>query len=145
MISVGFQTLRAELDRWAGADKVATLWLRDDDAVKPTGALEHLLDVTAAHAVPVTLAVIPAHTGEALAQRLETAPLTEVAVHGWSHTNYAPPEEKKQELGAHRPREVVLKELAAGLVHLAALHGDRFVPVLVPPWNRIDAELIPAL
>ncbi len=140
-----FEPVMRELDRWQAAGKTARFWLRDDDAVEPTPALGQLLAVTAAHGVPVTLAVIPEPAGPELAERLAAAPQAEIAVHGFAHANHAPPGQKKQELGAHRPQEVVLAQLRAGFGKLRALHGDRFVPLLVPPWNRIDPALIPHL
>jgi hypothetical protein len=93
----------------------------------------------------VTLAVIPAGTGEALAARLERAVGVSVAVHGWAHANHAPAGEKSQELGAHRPVGVVLEELAEGFARLKTLHTARFVPVLVPPWNRIAPQVAEGL
>jgi hypothetical protein len=139
------RVITEELDRLQQAGKVARCWLRDDDAVEPSMPLERLLEITGAFSVPLTLAVIPAYTGEALAQRLERAPSCSVAVHGWSHVNYAGAGEKKQELGCHRPASEVLDELQRGFSHLAGLHPNRFVPMLVPPWNRIDAGLVPRL
>lgn len=137
--------LLEELDRWHAAGKRASFWLRDDDAIEPTPALDRLLQLAGRHDVPVALAVIPAHTGEPLARRLENAPHATVTVHGWSHHNHAPPDEKKQELGGHRPAETVIAELADGFTLLSSLHAERFVPVLVPPWNRIDGRLFPHL
>lgn len=139
------QLLRETLDRLADQGQKVKLWLRDDDAVMPTAALDALLAMTAAHTIPVTLAVIPEHTGDALARRLDTAPHAFVAVHGWSHANHAPDGEKKQELGPSRPVEIVLAELKSGLQKLKGLHDTRFIPMLVPPWNRIAAELLPPL
>lgn len=138
-------TIVGELDRWRQAGKVAQFWLRDDDAVEPTVALDRLLNISAAFSVPLTLAVIPAHTGVALVERLQPEPLCSVAVHGWSHRNHAGPDEKKQELGQHRPAADVLDELKRGFDQLAALYGEQFVPMLIPPWNRIDAALLPEL
>ncbi|NNU50801.1 polysaccharide deacetylase [Rhizobium sp. WYCCWR 11279] len=137
--------LRRELDRWQAAGRVARFWLRDDDAVEPTQALETLMTLARQSEVPLTLAVIPGLTGEALAARLVEDAAVAVAVHGWSHTNHAGPERKKQELGGDRPADVVLGELGEGFRLLQRLHPARFLPVLVPPWNRIDAALIPAL
>jgi len=135
-----------ELDRWHAAGKTATFWLRDDDAILPTAALDQLLDVTARHQAPVTLAVIPAGTGVPLADRLSQASHAAVAVHGWAHVNHASQGEKKQELGGPaRPAETVLAELEAGFGRLVDLFGVRFVPLLVPPWNRIDMDLLPFL
>lgn len=140
-----FAPLMRELDRWQAAGRVADFWLRDDDATEPTPALDRLLALSAEHGAPVTLAVIPEPTGEVLVQRLASAPLAEVAVHGWAHVNHAPPSEKKQELGGHRPASIVLGQLRQGFGKLHVLHGARFVPLLVPPWNRIDRALIPEL
>lgn len=145
MTDAEWAPLTDELDAWARTGRVARFWLRDDDAVEPTEALERLLALSASHAVPVALAVIPAFTGAALARRLAAASDAEVAVHGWSHENFAPPGQKKQELGAHRPAGVVLSSLQRGVSNLAQLFGPRFVPVLVPPWNRIDPALVPRL
>ncbi|MBX4924609.1 polysaccharide deacetylase family protein [Rhizobium binae] len=140
-----FEPLQRELDRWQAAGRVARFWLRDDDAIEPTPDLERLLAVTGESAVPLTLAVIPGLTGEALAARLTAESAVNVAVHGWSHTNHAGPGRKKQELGGDRPAEIVLGELAEGFRLLERRHPARFLPVLVPPWNRIDSALIPAL
>lgn len=137
--------LHAELDRWQGAGMTARFWLRDDDAVEPTPELERLLVLTEAHEIPLTLAVIPEHTGEALARRLDACRAINVAVHGWSHTNFAGEGEKKQELGVHRAAADILSELKAGFEKLGELYPTAFAPVLVPPWNRIAASLVPEL
>ncbi|MBL8583754.1 MAG: polysaccharide deacetylase family protein [Rhizobiaceae bacterium] len=140
-MSDDWEPLVKELARWEEAGRVAEFWLRDDDAVEPTPALDRLLDLTGRFAVPVCLAVIPAYTGGPLAERLAQAPQASVAVHGWSHANHASPAEKKQELGPHRPPEAVLSELSLGLERLTRLYGGRVDPVLVPPWNRIHRSV----
>lgn len=136
--------LRA-LDLRATSGNPAKLWLRDDDAIEPTAELDQLLDLSEAANVPVTLAVIPAQSGQALAKRLDAAKGVSVAVHGWSHTNHAHAGEKKQELGPHRPTEQVLDELARGFNHLGHLNPQQFTPVLVPPWNRIAPHIVAEL
>jgi len=140
-----WRPLVEELARRQRAGRKAEFWLRDDDAVDPTPALDRLLGLTGEFAVPLTLAVIPALTDEQLVARLDEAPHVTVAVHGWAHRNHAPEDQKKQELGPHRPREAVLDDLARGLSHVTGLHGARAVSMLVPPWNRIDAGLVSAL
>jgi hypothetical protein len=140
-----WQPLRNELQRFAAAGRTAKLWLRDDDALEPTPALDRLLDLAGSFEVPLTLAVIPATTGEMLAKRLRQEGRVTVAVHGWSHTNHAAGDRKKQELGLDRPGPVVLSELKAGFDKLKALFPAHFVPVLVPPWNRIAPTLLPPL
>lgn len=136
--------LRA-LDARARSGQPALLWWRDDDAVEPSPQLDRLLRLSRDRGIPATLAVIPAPTGAALAERLNGLGGITVAVHGWSHRNHAPAGEKKQELGAHRPADVVLAEIATGFARLRGLHGARLVPVLVPPWNRIAPEVVSGL
>ncbi|CAN7697567.1 polysaccharide deacetylase family protein [Phyllobacterium sp. LjRoot231] len=140
-----WQPLQEELARWINANRNARFWLRDDDAVKPTAALERLLALGSEHAVPLTLAVIPAHAEAQLARRLAHEDSVTVAVHGWSHENHAPKNEKKQELGPHRALNVVTAQLSDGCKLLEELFPKRFVPVLVPPWNRMDPLLPPEL
>jgi hypothetical protein len=137
--------LAAELDAWAAAGRRADLWWRDDDAVAPGPKLERLFDVTAA--TGLLLAVIPARAEDALGPAVAAAPDVRVGQHGYAHINHAP---KGQglgawELGLHRGEAAVLAELDAGRERLAALFGARFLPVVVPPWNRIDAALFAPL
>lgn len=140
-----WQRLADELERWTLAGRQPRFWLRDDDAIIPTQALDRLLWLTARAGVPVALAVIPALTDGRLEDRLASETLATVLVHGWAHENHAPEGRKKQELGTHRPVEQVCAELAAGLALLERLHGQKAAPMLVPPWNRIAAEVIPGL
>ncbi|WP_288429266.1 polysaccharide deacetylase family protein [uncultured Agrobacterium sp.] len=133
------------LDWLAGEGRVADLWLRDDDATEPTPALDRLLALSQTYAVPMTLAVIPEPTNEALAKKLSGTTDIDIAVHGWAHKNHAEPDEKKRELGLHRGKDIVLRELEAGFSKLRELHPSRFVPMLVPPWNRIDQGIIDGL
>jgi len=145
MIEDEWAPLRRELARWDRAGRRPTFWLRDDDAVEPTPALEQLLALCDRYQVPVVLASIPAHATQALADRLASTPLTTVAVHGWSHQNHAPEGQKKQELGLHRRESEVVTDLQRGLDGIGKLFGKQAIPLLVPPWNRIDPELLPAL
>jgi hypothetical protein len=140
-----WQPLTSELGRWQEAGRVADFWLRDDDAVEPSAALDRLLALTGSGAVPLTLAVIPARAGGSLAERVAPEAGVTVAVHGWSHENHAPAGEKKQELGLHRPAEAVLAELGDAKIIVDSLFGTLALPMLVPPWNRIDRALLPSL
>ncbi|WEX91310.1 polysaccharide deacetylase family protein [Sinorhizobium garamanticum] len=140
-----WQPMVDRLDRLRAAGRRVDFWLRDDDAVEPTAALDRLVDLAGRFSVPITLAVIPAHTSGELSRYLAHRDDISVAVHGWTHRNHAPPAEKRQELGGHRPREVVLDELKRGHSHLKALHSSSYVPLLVPPWNRIDPGFLDGL
>lgn len=140
-----WEPLEDELAKWQDSALPARLWLRDDDAIEPTEPLCRLAGMAEAYQVPVTIAVIPQPAGKALAAQLAGQPLFSVALHGTAHTNHAPRSEKKCELGLHRGLKTVVDELAAGHAKLRDLFGDRYIHMLVPPWNRIDAALVPEL
>lgn len=129
--------LLALLDAAAHNRRTVTLWWRDDDAEDATPALETLLCLAASHRVPLGLAVVPRDATTALARRVADAPGVAVLQHGWSHAQHSPDVRKKAELGEHRPIEAILGELSAGRERLERLFGERFLPVLVPPWNRV--------
>jgi hypothetical protein len=145
-----WDALREELDRWAAARRLATLWWRDDDAVEETRALARLLRLAKQHEVPVTLAVVPALVREDLATYLAlalraTPGLATVVQHGYAHRDCAPPGAKKTELDDARPSAELARELAEGRARLEALFRERFLAVMVPPWNRIGAAATAAL
>ncbi|HEV7335430.1 MAG TPA: polysaccharide deacetylase family protein [Bosea sp. (in: a-proteobacteria)] len=137
--------LLAELDRWAQAGRRIAFWLRDDDAVAPSDQLDRLAALTERFGAPVLLATIPLLAEEALARRLENAPLLFPCQHGIRHENHAPAPQKKAEVGAHRSATLVLSDIAQGWQRLRELFGARALPVFVPPWNRIDPGIAAAL
>ena len=139
--------LAGELDAWEEAGRIATFWWRDDDAARPTSALDRLLKLNAASCAPLALAVIPAKQDSNLRARLalhrrQNSGMT-VLQHGYAHRNHAAADEKKTEFAAGRSHDAVATELATGSRRLADYPG--FVPVLVPPWNRIADQWIAAL
>lgn len=141
----GWETLLRELDAWAAAGRTATFWWRDDDATTDTPPLRRLLDIAARHAAPLAIAVIPAKAEPALFAALDGRRNIELLQHGYAHANHAPADAKKCELGSHRPSDVVIDELRRARDRLAELSGGRALPVMVPPWNRIDAAVAAAL
>jgi hypothetical protein len=134
--------LRDELNRWQDAEQPATLWWRDDDAADVTPASERMLWIASQADVPVHLAVIPALETDALAARLRGCPVAWVLQHGYAHINYAPPGEGAWEVGTHRPIATVWQELGRGFEMLKERHGERFLPILVPPWSRVAPEVL---
>ncbi len=140
-----WQWLDRELQRWREAGLVASFWWRDDDAVRPGATLDRLISISSAFDLPLSLAVIPAGLEPELAACLRDAPLVTAMQHGFDHRNHAPAGELKREIGGNRQRSRLLADLASGYAILERSFGDRFVPVLVPPWNRIDSDLLPAL
>lgn len=145
MTSNALVPLLKELDAWSLAGRDALFWWRDDDAAHPCPELDELLNMTNRYGAPCGLAAIPARVGEPLARRLESEPLIWILQHGLAHVNHAPKGNGAWELGLHRPLPQVLADLRQGRDILSGLFGKRFVPVVVPPWNRMDPALWPEL
>ena len=139
----GWDDLSREFDAWAAENRTITLWWRDDDAVALTPALDKLLTISRNSGTPLALAVLPAATEAALADFLEARSDVYVLQHGYEHVNYARPGDKASEFGPERDQESRLEELAQGLKLLSRFR--QLLPVLVPPWNRIDTALLPIL
>lgn len=149
-----WDALKAELEAWRIAGKELAVWWRDDDVSADTAALQRLLSLAAAHRVPLALAAIPARLQPSLNTALARAPSSVfIFQHGYSHENHAPPTAKKMELCA-RPFgssdiTAAADDLMKGDAALtAALQGNlasRRLPVLVPPWNRMDPGLVALL
>jgi hypothetical protein len=134
-----------ELDGWREAGQIATLWWRDDDAATADVRLDRLVSIAAD--VPISLAVIPAAAGPKLAEYLahpsrskRAAPIG-VLQHGWRHVNHAG-DGRKSEFPPGRSPHAVTSELAAGQARLKGLFGAGALPVLAPPWNRLDPSFL---
>lgn len=132
-----WQALALELGRWSASGRTVRLWLRDDDAVAPSPALERLSDLAERFAAPVLLAIIPLLAEPALATALRGMPLLRPCQHGAIHRNHAPAGSKKSEFGTERSAADVDADIARGRQRLHDLLGDAVLPVFVPPWNRI--------
>ena len=137
-----WRSLKAELDHWQSERRIATFWWRDDDAGTATAALDELLAMRRDADVPLALAVIPAAADQSLRTTLRGEPVA-VLQHGLMHRNHAPPEHGKAEFGPHRPLDAMIADLRAGRELLA--NACPSLPVLVPPWNRIDPNVAAAL
>ena len=140
-----WQRLDDELGAWRACDRPATLWWRDDDACRESAALTRMLDIAHAAQVPIALATVPALLEPSLPSAIAARSVATIVQHGYAHRNHAPPGERNWELGAHRPIALTLSELVKGRAALEQTFGSRFVPVLVPPWNRIDMAVIAEL
>ncbi len=116
------------------ARREPVFWWRDDDAAKPSAALEHLLSLSAASRVPLALAVIPMQAGPSLFSLLGEK--ISVLQHGCDHVNRAAPGDKKSEFPKTEDKTAALERLALGRARFRELAGPRALPVFVPPWNR---------
>ncbi|MGQ0676043.1 MAG: polysaccharide deacetylase family protein [Rhodospirillales bacterium] len=141
----GWSALARELDAWAKADRTATFWWRDDDAVAATPELRRLLDLARHHGAPLALAVIPRRAEPGLFAALAGYKNVRVLQHGYDHANHAPAGAKKCELGPERPPAKVLAELAEGRARLRKAAAGLLLDALVPPWNRIDPAVAAGL
>ncbi|WP_299828348.1 polysaccharide deacetylase family protein [uncultured Roseobacter sp.] len=142
-MQVDWSPLRAELALWRAENRVLPIWWRDDDAVDTTPALDELSQLATDLDMPVHLAVIPAFAQQALAECVTQQPLLVPTVHGWAHENRAPEGQKKAEFG--QVHADTSEQLAHGLSHLRDLFGERLVPALVAPWNRLHPDVLPLL
>ena len=121
-------------DRFAEevARRKPVFWLRDDDAITITPALQRLLSF----GVPAALAVIPDLAEPSLFES-DAAFLQ----HGCDHRNRAAAGEKKTEFPAREPIPEALERLRRAHERLLSMGGSRVLPVMAPPWNRMRREL----
>ncbi len=139
---VAWAQLDAELANWSSEGRTATFWWRDDDASAPGPKLDKLVDISAPCAL--LLAVIPTRLDPSLRTTLSHAPHVHIAQHGYAHINHAPRGLGlgAWELGLHRGLDQVMADLDAGHAILKDQFESNFLPVVVPPWNRIADELL---
>lgn len=130
-----------ELDRWAAARLTARLWLRDDDAIRPTPALDALIGRCRRNQVPVLIATIPLLFEDALVEHVGSDPLVTLAVHGVAHKNHAPPSRRAEELAPERGRAEIVAALGEAVARVGRHFGPDAVRWYVPPWNRIAPEV----
>jgi hypothetical protein len=122
------------------ARREPVFWWRDDDAAKPSAALERLLALSATSGVPLALAVIPLKAELSLFKILDSK--ISVLQHGCDHVNRAAPGDKKSEFPQTEDKTTALERLALGRARFRELAGPRALPVFVPPWNRFRQDLL---
>ncbi|MEM8663053.1 MAG: glycosyl transferase family 28 [Pseudomonadota bacterium] len=132
--------LAAHLDASAADGRTRAFWWRDDDATAPGPRLAALLARGKRHGAAIAIAAIPEMVGPELLALCEDEGL-DVLQHGIAHRNHQPAG-KAAELGDARSVAVLMEALLAAR---ARLKSKAFTPVLVPPWNRMRADLAPAL
>ncbi len=134
--------LTAELDLWQKIGTPATFWWRDDDLNEPTAAFDRLLSLREQFDIPLTLAVIPDEVDPHIADDLGGCLLVQ---HGVVHRSFAQEGEKKSEFPETRDLEEALDNLGVGRHRMETLFEDHFLPVFVPPWNRVGEGVVSAL
>lgn len=141
-----WSALEADLQGLRAAGRTLRVWWRDDDAANWSEALAALLARAERFALPLALAVVPARLDPTLPAQLRQAG-AEIAVlqHGYRHRNEAVPGERAVECGGARDTAAILADLREGRHRLSAAFGPRFLPVMVPPWNRIEDRVAAVL
>src|SRR6185295_10884428 len=120
-------------------------WWRDDDAQDVSDELKRMLAVARKFDVTIGLSVIPAQLKPRLVPMLKRAGEAEVLVHGFAHESHARAGQAKREFGGAHSLQQCLDDLARGLALIGEAFGERALPVLVPPWNRILPGALPHL
>jgi hypothetical protein len=134
-----------ELETWADMGKTADFWWRDDDATGPGNTLDRLVGLSSDCDAPLALAVIPSRLEPELVDFLQNRTLITVLQHGFAHENHAAHGQRKLELGGIRASAQTISDLKRGYHILEQHFADRFKPILVPPWNRIDGQVVSCL
>ncbi len=134
-----WEQFRHELATWQAEGLAARFWWRDDDATGFTPTLSRLLALQSATRAPLALALIPAQAETELL--VHEAKGLCMLQHGVDHVNRAAPGEKKSEFPARCDQDDHLARIIAARRDLASRSSGRVLPVLVPPWNRINATL----
>lgn len=115
------------------------LWLRDDDAGPLLPGL--VATIRLFRPLPLAFAVVPERLEPATVEAIRRYPEAVVLQHGIRHTNHARSGEKKIELGGAADARALRDGLLAGMERLRRAFPEQFLPVLVPPWNRIAPEI----
>ena len=132
-----------ELARWKAAGHAPVFWWRDDDARRPTPALDRLLALSTRFDAPITIAAVPDGDIAALAKACAAVPGAELAIHGFRHENRAPAGRPSGEVNDQDSLADVMSDLGAAM---EAFRRAGVPPRLfVPPWNNAHPTLKRAL
>ncbi|TCS17473.1 DUF2334 domain-containing protein [Caulobacter sp. BK020] len=132
-----------ELARWKAAGQAPVFWWRDDDARRPSPALDRLLALSIRLDAPITIAAVPDGDIAALAKACAAVPGAELAIHGFRHENRAPAGRPSGEVNDQDRLADVMSELGAAM---EVFRRAGVTPRLfVPPWNSAHPTLKQAL
>lgn len=140
-VTAAWNKLHVALEEIATNGETLAVWWRDDDVVAPSQALDRLLAMSERFDAPVALAAISLLATEALAERLADEARVDIIVHGLAHRNHSPQGHSSSELGMGQPLLDRMAALYGAHARLKRLFGDKVVPMLAPPWNRIGKDL----
>ncbi len=137
--------LTRELGAWSASGKTATFWWRDDDAGSDESRLQQLLWQRRSLDVPLALAVVPDWLDPVVAQVICKENDVRALQHGISHADRTGGSRRKTELAGEAPASGLRQALIRSREALCLLLGPSLIDVMVPPWNRIDDNVLPML
>lgn len=143
MVNAAWREFRDEILRWQDSGRLVEFWWRDDDATRRTPALDRLLQLAASTGLPLALAVVPDGAQAALFEGV--APGVVAIQHGVDHRDRAVAGGKKSEFPVEESPDEAAQRLIRGRDQIVLATGARALPVLAPPWNRLNPGLIPQL
>ena len=141
----GFRLLAEELDRWSRSATPCSLWWRDDDLVRNSANLQRLQRTADAHGLEILVAVIPEQAERRLGEETSSMGQLVFCQHGLQHLSHESDTAEKSEFGPGRGLAAIRRDLETGFAICREIFGERFFPVLVPPWNNFHLEAIPVL
>lgn len=137
-----WEKISDELDLWTRERRRTAFWWRDDDAADTSSNLARMTEVASSHRVHIGLSVIPLRRTERLLKFVRQHRNLDVLVHGYAHKSHARDGEAKREFSGSRSIADMAQDLANALALNQDAFGQRGLPVLVPPWNRISPGLL---
>jgi len=135
--------LGPELAQWRAKGHAPIVWWRDDDARRPSPALDRLLALASRCGAPITVAAVPDGDIQALAEACRSIAGVELAIHGFRHENRAPAGRPSGEVNDHDRLADVTQDVGSALdvFRRAGVRASLFVP----PWNNAHPTLKAAL
>jgi hypothetical protein len=134
--------LRAAIEEWKSACGSAPFFLRDDDAARDTPRLQRLFGICRETNVQVMLSVIPGRLQPDLVDAIMACEHAVPVQHGYRHESHSTVEGFKSEFPDEEALAPQLDRVRRGFEGMTGAFGDRFMPILVPPWNNISHKLV---
>ena len=136
-VQKNWQLLEDELQLW---NQPVAMWWRDDDAVEDTAALRQLVSLQQLDGlIPLHLASIPMLLKNTLPELLSICPNVWVLQHGYNHQSNAIDGQRKVELGGNQSLHQLMQKLTSGRKKLQKAFSQRYLDIIVPPWNRYNS------
>ncbi|MBR71921.1 MAG: hypothetical protein CMM30_03140 [Rhodospirillaceae bacterium] len=145
MIEYSWDDLIYEINSNIDIGLPVEFWWRNDGVYSKSNDLRQLSSLASNEGVPVAISVIPEKMRDDIVFHIKNFDNHFVIQHGYAHKNHAHISEQKNELSLNRPIKDSLKDLSIGFRNLSSEFECKFLPILVPPWNRLSTQIIPHL